>query len=317
MPLLIFLLIATTAAAQPKPQLRIVVIEGEGAVNIIQQRTAVAPVIEVRDRNDLPVAGATVTFTIQGGGKTAAFASGSQTLTVTTDAAGRAVAAAVNPLSSGTVQIQAAAAFQGQTAAATITQTNVMTAAQAGALAASAGGGAAGGGGGLSGGAIAGIAGGAAAAAGAVVLTQKSDEGDDGETGAAIDPAVQAALGVYTLQTVNGAGMPATTVTSPPATCAVITDNATLTLTANGSERHYEVTETSRTDCRLGSNSSFRSGTGGTWTLSGNTITFTASGDNFLLDAATLSGSSLTMTVRPPHIDAGREAPRVNTVWRK
>jgi hypothetical protein len=38
--------------------LKIVVLEGEGAVNIIQQKTAVAPVIEVRDRNDQPVAGA-------------------------------------------------------------------------------------------------------------------------------------------------------------------------------------------------------------------------------------------------------------------
>jgi len=313
-------------AAQPATgPLRIVVIEGEGAVNIIQQKTAVAPIIEVRDRNNLPVSGATVTFTIQGG-KTAVFAGGSPTLTVTTNAAGRAVAAAVNPLSSGTVQIQATAAFQGQTAAATITQTNVMTAAPAGGSAASTGGGAAGGGGGgLSGGAIAGIAGGVAAAGAAVVLTQKSDEADgtDGAGGAsggvttAIDPAVSAALGTYTLATVNGVGLPATTVSSPPATCAVVTDNATLSLTADNGERRYEVRETSRTTCPIGSNTNFQSGSTGTWTISGNTITFTPLSDNFLLDAATLSNGSLTMTVRPPHIDAGREAPRVTTVWRK
>ena len=312
-------------AAQPvSGPLRIVVIEGEGAVNIIQQKTAVAPIVEVRDQNNLPVAGATVTFTIQGG-KTAVFAGGSQTLTVTTNAAGRAVAAAMNPLSSGTVQIQAAAAFQGQTAAATITQTNVMTAAQAGAAAASAGGAAVGGGGGLGGGAIAGIAGGVAAAGAAVVLTQKSDEADgtDGTGGAsggvttAIDPAVSAALGTYTLVTVNGVGLPATTVSSPPATCAVVTDNATLSLTADNGERRYEVRETSRTTCPIGSNTSFQSSTTGTWTISGSTITFTPLSDNFLLDVATLSNGSLTMTVRPPHIDAGREAPRVTTVWRK
>ena len=47
--------------------LRIVVIEGEDAVNIIQQKTAVRPIVEVRDRNDLPVAGASVLFTIGGG----------------------------------------------------------------------------------------------------------------------------------------------------------------------------------------------------------------------------------------------------------
>jgi hypothetical protein len=79
----------TAQTAAPQAALRIVVIEGEDAVNIIQQKTAVAPVVEIRDRNDLPVSGATVTFAI--GGKNATFAGGVQTLTVTTNAAGRAV----------------------------------------------------------------------------------------------------------------------------------------------------------------------------------------------------------------------------------
>jgi hypothetical protein len=322
----LFLILAATTlppaqAQAPAPRsLRIVVIEGEGAVNIIQQKTAVAPIVEVRDQNNLPVGGATVTFTIQGA-NTAVFAGGSPTLTVTTNAAGRAIAAAVNPLSSGSVQIQAAAAFQGQTAAATITQTNVLTASQAGSAAA--GGGASGGGGGLGGGAIAGISGGVAAAGAAAVLSQQRDAeeedaaGDNNPQTTSIDPAVAAALGTYTLQTVNGAGMPAITVTSPPATCAVITDNATLTLSANGSERNYQVVETSRTQCTLGPNSNFQSATSGRWSISGSTVTFTGTSDNFVLDTATFSGSTLTMTVRPPHIDAGREAPRVNTVWRK
>lgn len=42
------------AGSQP-PGLRIVVLEGEDAINILQQKTAVAPVVEVRDRNKLPV----------------------------------------------------------------------------------------------------------------------------------------------------------------------------------------------------------------------------------------------------------------------
>jgi len=63
--------------------LKIVVISGEDAVNIIQQKTAVAPVIEVRDRNNLPVSGATVTFAVSGNGAT--FAGGAQTLTVKLD----------------------------------------------------------------------------------------------------------------------------------------------------------------------------------------------------------------------------------------
>ncbi len=91
-------------AFQSPPTLKIVVVEGEGAVNIIQQKTAVSPVVEVRDRNNLPVAGATVTFTI-GGGQGAAFAGGAQTLTVTTNSAGRAAAAGLQAMRSGAMQI--------------------------------------------------------------------------------------------------------------------------------------------------------------------------------------------------------------------
>jgi hypothetical protein len=133
--------------------LRIVVVEGEDAVNVIQQKSAVAPVIEVRDRNDQPVSGAVVRFAISKG--RASF-SGARALTVTTNTAGRAIATGLTPSGSGALQISAAATFQGQTAVATIAQTNVMTAAAAGAGSAGAGGGAsaaggaAGGGGGLS-----------------------------------------------------------------------------------------------------------------------------------------------------------------------
>jgi hypothetical protein len=162
-------------AATPGPALKIVVIAGEDAVNVIQQRTATAPVIEVRDRNDQPVAGAVVNFAIRGGRATF---QGARVLSVTTDAAGRAVAAGFTPTASGAVQISASAAFQGQTAAAiTFTQPNVLTAAQAAAAVsgagasagggtATAGAGAAGGGGSAGGGlsiTTIGIVGGAAA----------------------------------------------------------------------------------------------------------------------------------------------------------
>ena len=147
----------------PASDLKIVVIAGEGAVNIIQQKTAVAPIIEVRDRNNLPVAGVSVTFAVSGSGAT--FGTGS-TLTVITNAAGQATAAGLTPTAAGAVQINVAAALKGQMATAAITQTNFATAAQAAAAAGTTGGatrGAAGGGGGASGG---GAAGGAAAGAG-------------------------------------------------------------------------------------------------------------------------------------------------------
>jgi hypothetical protein len=189
--------LALLLAAQPQPTpqtLHVVVIAGEDAVNIIQQKTAVKPIVEVRDRNNLPVPGALVTFTIEGG-KAATFG-GASTMTVATNAAGQAAVSSLSPAASGAFQINVSAAFQGQVATATIAQTNVMTAAQAAAAAgansagASAGstGGASGGAGGAAGGAGGGLStttlvvAGAAVAGGAVAATQIADKVGGGET---------------------------------------------------------------------------------------------------------------------------------------
>lgn len=119
--------LASESFAQSQ-SIKIVVIAGEDAVNVIQQKTAVAPIVEVRDRNNLPVAGATVVFTLNGSNATFA---GAQTLTVVTNAAGQAAAASLTPASAGALRISATATFQGQTATTTIAQSNVMTAAEA------------------------------------------------------------------------------------------------------------------------------------------------------------------------------------------
>lgn len=151
----IALVLGLLAQAPAGQGLRILVVQGEDAVNIIQQKTAVAPIVEIRDRNNLPVAGATVTFSITGSG--ASFG-GASTLTVTTNAAGQAVAAGFTPTAAGAIQVNAAAMVQGQALSATITQTNVLTAAQAAGAAGATGGASsgAGGGGAASGGAAAG-----------------------------------------------------------------------------------------------------------------------------------------------------------------
>jgi len=177
--------------------LKIVVISGEDAVNIIQQKTAVAPVIEVRDRNNLPVSGATVTFAVSGNGAT--FAGGAQTLTVVTNAAGQATAAGLTPTATGALQISASATFQGQTAIATIAQSNVLTAAEAvstttgaaggagsGSGTSGAGGAAGGGGGGLSGTTLGII--GAAVGGGAVVAKTAAGGGSDSPTTTSTSP---------------------------------------------------------------------------------------------------------------------------------
>ena len=172
--LMLALAAVTTTLAAQNAGLRIVVIAGEDGVNIIQQKTAVRPVVEVRDRNNLPVPGVLVTFSIEGG-KAATFG-GASTLTVATNAAGQAAVSGLTPSVAGAFQIQVSAAVQGQVVTATIAQTNVLTAAQAAAASASAAGGsstASGAGGGTGGGAsgASGAAGGAAGGGGLSATT--------------------------------------------------------------------------------------------------------------------------------------------------
>jgi hypothetical protein len=157
------LLRAQDAAPVPDAQgLKIAVITGEDGVNIVKKKSAVRPVVEVRDKNDLPVAGASVIFLLPGSGASATF-NGSRSLTVLTNSAGRATVSGMKPVGSGVFKIQVTASFHGQTASAAISQTNYVTVAAAHAAGASAAGGTSAGG--LSAGAVAAIVGGVAAAA--------------------------------------------------------------------------------------------------------------------------------------------------------
>lgn len=180
------LAVAAVQTAAPSGQdgaLGIVVLEGEDGVNIIGQGTAVPTLVEVRDRNDLPVSGASVVFLLGDGG-TATLNAGLQQVTATTNALGQA-AVTVNPVAGGAVNLSINATFQGQTATTAIVQTNFATAAEAAAAGAgtavgtggdAAGGAGGAGGGGLGTGAVAGIAG---AAAGAAVGVGVAVSGDD------------------------------------------------------------------------------------------------------------------------------------------
>lgn len=145
--------------------LHILVIEGEDGVNIIKKKTAVRPVVEVRDRNNLPVAGALVTFSSPDSGPSVTFLNGSHSVTAVTEANGRAAVQGLKPLNTGQFQIKVSVSYREQAAAATITMTNVLTAAEAAGLGGGAAVGAASGGGGMSGATIAIIVGVAAAAA--------------------------------------------------------------------------------------------------------------------------------------------------------
>jgi hypothetical protein len=122
--------VSVDAGATQARGLQIRVLAGDAVVNVIQQKSAVSPVVEVRDRNGLPVAGATVTFTIYGA-NLASFPGDASTFSVVTDAMGQATAAAISPLHSGTFAIRVQAVFQGLSGTVTLAQSNVATTAKA------------------------------------------------------------------------------------------------------------------------------------------------------------------------------------------
>ena len=76
----------------PPQALRIIILDGENAINNVRQRVAREAVVEIQDENHKPVgAGATVMFAIQSNGAaTETFSNGSRLLTLVTDAKGQA-----------------------------------------------------------------------------------------------------------------------------------------------------------------------------------------------------------------------------------
>jgi hypothetical protein len=300
-------------SAEQAAALKIVVVEGEGAVNIIQQKTAVAPVIEVRDRNDQPVAGAVVKFAITKG--RASF-NGARTLSVTTNAVGRATAAGLTPTASGPLQIAASAAFQGQTAAITIAQTTVATAAEASSVAAGTSAASASGGG-LSHTALAAILGGAGAGVAGVALAAKGASSDS----------PSGPPSIFTLRTINGAALPVVILPEcqlggpPCAPCIMTATAGTLTLTP---PNEFNITLTTTQTCvdPLGRSPTSAGPTltnidTGEWsTQADGTITFRSGG---LLNArsATQSGSLLTVSFDWLANNPGTANVPVATQWSK
>jgi hypothetical protein len=118
----------------PPQSLQIVILEGEGALNNISERTAREPIVQVQDENHKPLAGAVVLFAIHGGtsGAGAGFAGGASSLSVVTDASGMARAVGLLPNQvQGSWQIQVTAHVGKLTASTTINQSNVVPSPQA------------------------------------------------------------------------------------------------------------------------------------------------------------------------------------------
>lgn len=109
----------------PASGLKIDVLEGEGAINNIQLRRSREPVVRVLNDAQMPVSGASVTFTLPDMGPGGIFPGDIRTLTVLTNDGGQAVGRGLTPNQAvGKYQIHIAASYRGQMTTAVINQTN-------------------------------------------------------------------------------------------------------------------------------------------------------------------------------------------------
>jgi hypothetical protein len=120
------------AQAVDLSEISIVVVAGDNGVNIVSKKAAVQPIVEVRDKNNLPVRAAVVNFISPDEAPSVVFSNGERTFTVITDDSGRAAVSGMRPIGIGQFHIQVTASVtatnQGHTIAnATITQTNYQT----------------------------------------------------------------------------------------------------------------------------------------------------------------------------------------------
>jgi len=109
--------------------IKIVVQEGQGAINNIPQHRAKEPVIQVQHEDGEPVVGAMVTFLLPDTGASGTFADGARMLNIQTDEKGQAVGRGLKPnASAGRFLIRVSASYHGQAASATIAQINAIPA---------------------------------------------------------------------------------------------------------------------------------------------------------------------------------------------
>jgi hypothetical protein len=114
-------------AQTPQPKFRIEIRQGdmaEGPIKDRRPRTAQI-IVQVKDENDRPVAGAVVLFTLPDRGPSGTFPDGSRTVMMMTDSQGMARAPEIQANGvPGRVEILVQASHQGQSATIAITQIN-------------------------------------------------------------------------------------------------------------------------------------------------------------------------------------------------
>lgn len=123
-------LMAQDPPANPgTPKLNIVLISGDSAINNIKSRTARETIVEVRDENNKPIAGAAVVFLLPDSGPGLVSSNGSRMISTVTDANGRAAARGLKPNGqSGQYNIQVRANFQQSFGQLVVSQSNIVAA---------------------------------------------------------------------------------------------------------------------------------------------------------------------------------------------
>lgn len=110
----------------PRPRMSVIALEGEGVIHNVRKRQPGNIVVQVRDGNRNPIAGATVNFVLPMQGPSGEFVDGSKTLTVTSDQDGRATARGIRPNSAvGKVEIRVDASGPQEKASLVVTQFNM------------------------------------------------------------------------------------------------------------------------------------------------------------------------------------------------
>src|SRR5580658_1802714 len=116
----------TAPAQDSAPPFRIMVLEGEGAVNNIHEVVNRAVSVEVDDVNHNPLSGVSVTFFLPNDGPSGLFPNGSRVLTVFTDNKGVAVSRSIRFNNQvGLMKIDVVATLFSQNVTRSIMQTNV------------------------------------------------------------------------------------------------------------------------------------------------------------------------------------------------
>jgi hypothetical protein len=117
---------APPIAINPQSGLKVFVLEGAGVSNFIPDRVSRQVVVEVRDRNDLPLEGASVLFQLPASGPGGIFANGQKSRIVRTDLRGQAAMSFEILPEQGKFDIAVTATAGTTTGKATISQSSSM-----------------------------------------------------------------------------------------------------------------------------------------------------------------------------------------------